>query len=457
MKDLIAWFREPLNRSHRKYELKVAYIITPYVSAATVKKFCTKLKPKKLFLALDENISSAVVEQVAQELEPWKPRIRILSAPGIVHAKLYWLGWKNRITGNIRWVLYFGSCNATSAAFGINAETFAWSRLTSTQRADANSYFQKLRRPRGRVSAVTLDMGRVNIALPSFRFCKHPRKKYSAFFSWLQRGRICHEYQRSGNFGTFRIKLIRPLPPGKTTRIFKKRGLLQGEQTESLTYRYLRSYTGKEVKTGPWRAKYFVDTAYGLWCSDDCFNARHGDFFRNGVKAREWEIQQVLALKGKKGKADQQNAIRRFVKTLASLVDDLDDPHKYLELDSKGNLDSKHYSSRASGQLKRQIAQAKDAVFCDRYTSGLEFPRMPPMRSDPELWMDFVGDICQSLIYEARRGGTYNQLAKILVRENLLVGLAQKSPKASRELVKLLQKEHKWRQFQTSLAGYVSD
>jgi hypothetical protein len=346
-------------------------------------------------LVADDGWDQEQIEQIAK-LYDAGPAFRVHraaadTAAGLVHAKLYYLKFQNGANGKMRRVLLLGSANASEQGFGTHAETYVhipFPAFEDDAREAVSKYLRALQDGDGQVDALQVSLaGSSWVHLPLVRFVPSGTS-YNSFDAWLRRGLLCHQYQKDPNFGCILIKLKRKLPRGTEEGVFDTAGLASAGGSQLRRYRYEsweRADEDEEVAPR-WRARFFIETIYGFWTSEDCFRDREDEFAATGRQSRTDALDRITALNETRCNA----RIRCFITTLQKVHRGLMKvglmPGKYLSVTPDGKLDVHVYAELARVKIARDSIRGRDKGFARRFQKGYDFVRVPPLGEQLEYF-----------------------------------------------------------------------
>jgi len=219
---------------HPVWKAKSVLIISPYVEREFFKNIF-KLKPATLTVIIDDGCRSDDVTMIQNLAQRW-PQVRVNvalgSAPGLVHAKIFYIEWRTP-EGHCRHTFVFGSGNATRQAFdgNFNAESICKVRLTAAKHSAILDWTKDVltaaaaNPPSGKIAPVRnaeLANG-ISIRLPSITI-KDAVNKADNFDLWLQRGYLLSSYKPDSRFMRIQVPLRKKIPSGTTGKIFKNQG-----------------------------------------------------------------------------------------------------------------------------------------------------------------------------------------------------------------------------------------
>lgn len=374
-------------------------------------------KPKKVVLYVDDGVAQSVLNNIQQLF--YKKRCRFEysrvspeTGCGLVHAKVYLFEWRNNAENQrqqTKRCVLIGSANASIQGFSSHAETFLCNKLAA--KSDVSGvvkYFDRLREA-GATAATSFDVDEGSrLWFPAIKVVK--TTVGDTFDAWLRRGMLCHKYEPNQNFGKLWVNLKQPLPPGQEEGAFIKTGFSR----ESGSTRLVRPY-GQNVElpkglgnNAPlWRGKYFVETRFGFWSSEEWYQAlnKEGVLVSKTHKARKTTLERISGA----GDSEHQKwvgELKEHVQDAAYLLGD--SAQKFLNM-RRSEVDWRHYRAVADKKLKDDLRLAKDKLFSNRYISGYDFQQVPPLG---EHFDGFANSFGTSLLNSMHKGNTLNKLGQ---------------------------------------------
>lgn len=403
-------------------------IISPYVEASFFQRVARNLRPKSVHVVIDDGCRREDLESVASALKDGghrrAPAIRLGSARGLVHLKLFYVRWRTK-GGRKAASLVFGSANATRQGFGgdLNAELLAACELTAAAHRDVIRWCEKVidatkaddpvSVPDERDAAIAKGL---RLRLPALTVGRTV-SQVSNFDVWIQRGYLLSEYKADPSFLFVPIPLVKPLPAGEQSLAAARAGF-DVRPTRSIRHRYIDDGSADEVDDpaeadlgkGNWRRKLFTRTQLGEWCSRECYDARRGDFLRKGNELRAEALQHLQELSSK----DRLKAARRTfvdkVDELWTLLGDRAPDH----LRGSDELDRAHYRKTFDRKVVRDLELAADPEFGRRYVSGFELVEVPRFRNDVAGWRSFIRSLAQQLALDEAKGRSQSRLLRAI-------------------------------------------
>jgi len=441
-----------LGRMLKNYRLEKVDILSPYLSDL----FCIKLKelkPQHVYITTDAGCPSAAIKSVEEELGNKLGHIKLAQSKGIVHGKCYLFHWKNKDTNRYKRLLLWGSCNATEGGFERNAEIFSWlqlSKIDKEQQSHIISYFSDLSDLGNNgddIEGIIIKINALTIKLPDIQFFK---PESTTFDLWIQKGRLCHPFPNDPSFRHLRVVLKTKIAPDDILSTELRKNNIGINQQTTIAYDYLRQ-TFDEIEdeeeeregddeksddnfTTTWKSRYFVDTVFGFWTSEDCFKENGESFHKRDTAHRENEINQIS--RANPEQRDKWN--ENFLSILKSISDAIPNASEYFHYED-GELDIERYKKLFENQLNRDLIRSKDSWFRHGYISGYDFPEIPPMREFSSNWNQFITSFSNSLFFEVNKSGTRSWLAQT-IRDYTDLGTAVNSD----EFLEILR--NKWKQ-----------
>lgn len=402
------------------YRLERLVVVSAYTSDAFIPDLVRALKPRAVYVVLDESTPRRIVESIASKVPKRSLRRLALGvAPRIMHAKLYLLTWvKNGGTYRIH-RLHFGSANASEAGFGNpgNAESLASTRVLA-RHTEAMSWFEAIAAGAPAVDAVSCRVDDLSLDLPAFAI-RDPDAT-PQFDSWLQRGVLCHKHQRDPAFLRLSVKLEQPLPRDEVAKEFEAAGLIDEDGRRHLRFSYLGDDAAEDADRPParWLVRHFVETLLGHWTSDRCYRAREREFFVQGKARRRREVDQV----GNSGVAEHDRWVGALLNAIRTLEGRLgpDRVGQWLKTSTPGRVDLEVYERAARRQLARDVTKARNPDYSRRYVQGVDFLPVPRFRGETEEWERFALSFAEILTYQLQKGKVDSGIARVLADADVL-------------------------------------
>jgi hypothetical protein len=418
-----------------QYFIDEALVLGPYPTAEFFKNLSARRKfflahtPKSLLTVLADDgwdneqleMISATYDAIGIRSRP-KVNVQLVASSdpcGLVHAKIIYLILKNEAESYTKRLMLIGSANASRQGFGVHAETYIHIDLADieiSQRRQMTSYIDRLKLG-DKTSELNIDIGRGSwLQLPAIRPANKHRK--SGFDAWLRQGLLCHKYQPDTSFGRLKLVLEEPLPPREFEEYFTQTGF--GREIDikgfSRPYVAVSELDEGDVKS-VWRDRYFIETYYGFWTSQECFKECGSEFVASKSEERKETITSIAEATA----AQHQEWQSEFEKNLTELVErikqknDIDFQVEKFFKTRSGEIDLESYREQAQKRLDADQMQANDSGFESRYTLGYSFERVPKMDDNFDR---FAEDWCQSIIVKLNKRNS-NKIAKEI---RILVG-----------------------------------
>jgi len=415
------------------YRTDLALIVAPYVDSYFIEMVVKRMNPKRLCLVVDDGVRSEDLQKIQRgRRKGVKLEVRLASSSGLMHMKAFYFEFV-RMQAPMRKKrrLFFGSANATNAAFDgrINAELLAAVDLKINDDSDVAEYFSDILstfnnqglkdgHTTRQVCAAELGFSQSpTLYFPRFKSVMLGEMP-SGFDSWLQRGVLAAQFRNAPQFAILNIYLKKALPQDVIARIFANRSFTEKGERNLVRYGYLSdgaipSVEELDEEVPQWKARYGVWTHLGDWISQECFRSQNKNMKSKSAKSRGIKILRIL--KGAKVISWRKERLDALLKDLAQVWDDLKianvKPGDYLE-GKNGKLNPVIYEQRFPQKLDLDFHLAQDDEFERRYVQGYEFPRVPRFRQDTQSWDDFVGSWCESIAVEAEKNRTVSLVTK---------------------------------------------
>lgn len=445
------------------FRLHEATIIGPYPTAKFFGELLDykKQKPKIIRLFADDGVPEESLNSIKEKFLKRRGcklllrRVSACNTYGLVHAKIYMFEWRNKAGTQTKRCLVLGSANASTQGFGLHAETFISIRVsTGKDFWDIRRYFNQLIDHDMSTESYVVkgsdfelpDIG--NVWLPNIRIAE--KSECSASFdSWLRRGLLCHKYERDQSFGKLILSLKQPLPVNVTVKAFLDADFGRESISKRLLWPYMSaSSSNEDTEERPkWRGRYFIETQYGHWVSEDCYRDNHKDFIGKGHEERQ---RLIVSIADKYAPHTKwvNNFIKKIQEASDRLFDEDIDPKKYI-YDHGTGIDHARYSKEAIKKLKADRSLAKDRTFEDRFVSGYDFPPVPQFGEEFEA---FALSFCDSVLVKISRASVKNLFCQAV--RDVLEDLG-KNPISAKELLFILRDN--WHDHRDSIVKYYHD
>ncbi|NMF98945.1 hypothetical protein GPA27_16320 [Aromatoleum toluolicum] len=398
------------------FKLHSVTVMGPYPTADFILSI-NDLKPKELVLYADDGVPDDVLQDISSAF-PARGRTRLKLqrvAPekgnGLVHAKVYLFEWKNGDANNstqTKRCVLVGSANASMQGFSLHAETFLATRVfTQSDLSGVLHYFDDLR-SKGAVPAACFDLnGSGALWLPAVKVV--PKSTVDSFDAWLRRGILCHRYEGDQSFGKLSVRLKKPLPVGVEAEAFVKSEFSRESESTKLVRPYVQLEVDIVDSAPPWRAQYFVETYFGFWASDDCYEnlKRENIIFGKGQRKRALVLEEI----SQSGPEVQETWISEMLERVSQAAEMLGDSAvEYLDM-KNGRLNERAYRESARKKLMRDMTLSNNSIFRQRYLSGYDFQRVPALN---EHFDGFVESLCNTLLAGVRKERPKSKLVHVL-------------------------------------------
>ena len=404
------------------YQLVKLTVISPFFSEEFFTPFA------------DKNVDILLVTDFRSKLDADKISVRfpnlkcILSKKTIsehiyiVHAKIYFFEWRHAQTGQIRFILFWGSCNATLLGFEDNAEVYSWCDV-SVGHPEIIGYFNKIRemssqaKISGQIPAVNTQLNSVSLHLPALTLVEN----VDDFESWLESGFLWHPLEHD-SFGSLKIELNKELTNPKITSPVERNGF-KVNKGKNITYHYVnnsikKEFTPEVIDNSDYlretKKRFSVETIYGFWASDPF----HSDWLKTFDSEREFILNQIV----NSTTEQHQIWINSTLDLLQLAIDEMTDKkdicehfhvfeaeighyvvnrEKYLDCNSKGSL---------MNQIRDDKKLCENEYFRTAYLKGGVFAKVPKIRFS-DSWEVFLDSWCENMLKEVARKGSKNLLA----------------------------------------------
>lgn len=401
------------------FHLNSVTVMGPYPTADFLGRL-KECKPRELVLYADDGVPDCVLQEIS-DVFPARGRTKLKLqrvAPeegnGLVHAKIYLFEWKNgdgKTSTQTKRCVLVGSANASLQGFSLHAETFLATRVfTQSDLSGVLRYFDELR-SNGAVDNGCFDLNDSGaLWLPAVKVV--PKKTVDSFDAWLRRGILCHKYEGDQSFGKLSVNLKKPLPVGVEAEAFVKNEFSRESESTKLVRPYVKLTTDVAESVPPWRAQYFIETYFGYWASDDCYESLKRDkaIVGKGQKKRALVLEEIsqATLEVQEGWINEM--LERVSQAAAMLGESAGE---YLDV-KEGRLNERLYREAARKKLMRDVELSKNDIFQQRYLSGYDFQRVPALN---EHFDGFASSFCNTLLAGMRKQKPKNKLVKVLTDE----------------------------------------
>lgn len=433
--------------------MKKLTIVNPYPTLDFFKIIHEKIKPQEIVLFVDDGYSEKAVEEIEKYFYRKHCnfsyyRVKPTKGNGLVHAKIYFLEWINEAGNHKRARLLLGSANASAQGFGHHAETFINAELSTERSKNVIEYFDYLLKNGVSQKKLRLSFNEVNIWLPKIELVYS--ESTSQFDAWIRRGRLCHKYEKDQRFGKLRLSLKKSLSKDALEEIFADDGFGNVYESNILYKSYIviqPDDDGEEDQNSTnWRGQFFVETKYGFWTSEKCFEDNQKLFISKNADNRKKTIDEVLQAESEKNVwiSDYISSIKNILRKLESKDLHIED---YFEV-KNGYLNEEHYRKIANDKIEQDYRIAKtDNVFCERYISGYSFINVPKMEDEFD---DFATSFCDSLLSKNKKT-TKNKMVQKFSELEIFDDLEDKTGECLREW---LQIQENWYNVNEGITNY---
>ena len=370
-------------------------IVGPYPTEEFVKAVKRDLKPEIIYVNVDESWKPKEIDSI-KEIESVKLiPVRTENGIGIVHAKMYYVEYKN--DNGLYTRLFFGSVNASQNSVSNNSEfwvSFRLIKFDEENRKIIKAYFKNLTNENvikvQSQNVVLKDEKKRIVSILAFpEIVKSGEIK--SFYNWIRSGTFLIKYEPDSSFGYLPIKLIKEKMPEDKLKEYLKDTKLEGNgYGEELRYPYASEKKGKKFSQEQWKL-YTVDTRNGLWLSYECSQEKE---YPPESASRSTKINFIANLKDK----DVEKIINEcvtFIRTLRKKYDWIAVPDRE-KMEKKINAD---------------IQLAKNKEFKKRYMTGYASINITTNSSDQ--LEKIANDFIESCAIKNSRQNPRNKMACI--------------------------------------------
>ena len=334
-------------------------IVSPYISKGFFEQLL-KFKPVEVSLVVDAGCSVDDIKKIINLLGDnlVNETVRLGKSVGLVHSKLFLFHWSKSPNGTDNRLLLWGSCNATDGGFGRNAEIFSWIKFCNIENIDHKKdiirYFHQLNNSDCAEQSPLNINEVVSLILPKISLANYgDQVEIDSFDLWLQNGMICHEYTRDSNFSFIKITLKKPLPVDKDMKDAIEKNRFKVSEQLTISYDYLCDEVFDDViekDPGNFRAQYFIETIYGKWTSQKCYDALHDDFYASGRALREQYVNKIHSAKS----IDRTKWEDSFLNRMKQIAEEynIKNPGLYFEM-TGDNINTDYYRDIAKRQIDK--------------------------------------------------------------------------------------------------------
>lgn len=451
------------------YRTDLFLIIAPYFDVTFISRLVDTLRPRRVRALLDDGAKPEDCHAFREAAQVRDFRFAMGAAPGLVHIKLFYAEFvRSKGRKRRRRMLFFGSANATQAAFSgeRNAELIAVCELRRDEDYQTIEYVncavEAIERGSGSVAAARgIELSRpAALSLPAIKVLA-PGPSF-AFDAWLQRGHLVARHREPQQFLKLSVKLKKRLRVEENAEGFAAGGWPVESEMSAVRRKYVGSQRVDEgdheedVKIRNWKTRYCTWTNLGEWVGGECFQRRSTQMVLNAARTRRADIEELATHGGDK---TWRNArVKLMLEGLAKAWSKIEAPQDYLEGDASG-LNRAHYGSLFDDRIKRDFAFASDPQFRRRYESGYELLDVPRFRQDTDAWDRFVASWCESIVLQMN-GPTQSaivQVLKAVVKKSDQVPLFMTSEQAGRWLRNNWNEKFVFRNTRQSLGEILAD
>lgn len=378
----------------KNYELEKINIISPYFSETF---FLSEFKNCEISLVTDISCPKDSKNNIKEKVNSIK---FYKSDKGMLHAKCYLFHFKSN--NGIKYVLLWGSANATEAGFTNNAEIYSWLEFTdkSEDYKELIEYFKQIDdctvptngKDSQEIKGITLELQEGKVILPSLIFVDY---KYLTFDLWVQRGYLHIEESTPLQF-KISLELKKKIDSSKTEKIFKSSGTLKRGEPKSIILDYSEDYF-KRLNVNIeklWKSKFLNKTMFGRWCSKECK--------KHILELKHNELDNYK----QEYKDNKEKEIEALISKLKDVVYDLgESATDYFEF-KNSEIDIEYYEKEFCKNLEKNFNDAKKSI--------PKFISASFLHSSP-LLKQVVNTLIESIIHPT----TGNKLASYIKSKHL--------------------------------------
>lgn len=374
-------------------------IVGPYPTKGFIEKVINRLKPKSIFVVVDESWKPAEIEKIKRVIgEDNVILIRTSDGQGIVHAKMYFVEYERERKKMRR--LFFGSINASINSEKNNSEfinSFKLATFSPDNQTKIKKYFDALTN-RKRVFAMRIsekvgkDGGRFSLNFPQIDISR-PIK---SFYNWLRSGSFFVKYETDSNFGSLTVKLNKKrVPKGEFEKLLKGSIFENNILKNELRY----PYAGKigKIPQERWK-KYTVETNRGLWASYECCCEKK---IPPISASRKKTIEKIGSL--------TKSEIHEKAQSFCEEIADLQKKSKILKQCLKmPNLE------RLERKIENDVLLANDATFTMQYKTG--YSKISLLTNNASELKSISSNFVESCLRKTGKQKIENLMARLIMK-----------------------------------------
>ena len=370
-------------------------IVGPYPTVEFVKAVKRDLKPEIIYVNVDESWKPKEIDSI-KEIESVKLiPVRTENGIGIVHAKMYYVEYKN--DNGLYTRLFFGSVNASQNSVSNNSEfwvSFRLIKFDEENRKIIKAYFKNL------INENVIKVQSQNVVL------KDEKKKIvsilafpeivksgeiKSFYNWIRSGIFLIKYEPDSSFGYLPIKLIKEKMPEDKLKEYLKNTKLEGNgYGEELRYPYASDKKSEKFSQEQWKL-YTVDTRNGLWLSYEC--SQEKEYPPESV-SRSTKINFIANLKDKD--------VKKIISECVTFIGTMRKKYDWIAVPDREKMEKK---------INADIQLAKNKEFKKRYMTGYASINITTNSSDQ--LEKIANDFIESCAIKNSRQSPRNKMACI--------------------------------------------
>lgn len=370
-------------------------IVGPYPTVEFVKAVKRDLKPEIIYVNVDESWKPKEIDSI-KEIESVKLiPVRTENGIGIVHAKMYYVEYKN--DNGLYTRLFFGSVNASQNSVSNNSEfwvSFRLIKFDEENRKIIKAYFKNL------INENVIKVQSQNVVL------KDEKKKIvsilafpeivksgeiKSFYNWIRSGIFLIKYEPDSSFGYLPIKLIKEKMPEDKLKEYLKDTKLEGNgYGEELRYPYASDKKSEKFSQEQWKL-YTVDTRNGLWLSYEC--SQEKEYPPESV-SRSTKINFIANLKDKD--------VEKIISECVTFIGTMRKKYDWIAVPDREKMEKK---------INADIQLAKNKEFKKRYMTGYASINITTNSSDQ--LEKIANDFIESCAIKNSRQSPRNKMACI--------------------------------------------
>ena len=357
-------------------------IVGPYPTVEFVKAVKRDLKPEIIYVNVDESWKPKEIDSI-KEIESVKLiPVRTENGIGIVHAKMYYVEYKN--DNGLYTRLFFGSVNASQNSVSNNSEFWVSFRLIKFDEENENVIKVQSQ------NVVLKDEKKKIVSILAFpEIVKSGEIK--SFYNWIRSGIFLIKYEPDSSFGYLPIKLIKEKMPEDKLKEYLKDTKLEGNgYGDELRYPYASDKKSEKFSQEQWKL-YTVDTRNGLWLSYEC--SQEKEYPPESV-SRSTKINFIANLKDKD--------VEKIISECVTFIGTMRKKYDWIAVPDREKMEKK---------INADIQLAKNKEFKKRYMTGYASINITTNSSDQ--LEKIANDFIESCAIKNSRQSPRNKMACI--------------------------------------------